>query len=128
MDKLCGILNLRNNCTDVLNEVLPLCHEACVPSGTNPRGLMGDACHNFHPTDSKHSCAEIKSLELLTTDGNSEKCNNILRSQTQSVDNKLQCLSMFNMVSQLSITNISKNTVASDEIDIVKKVASDLSF
>ena len=124
-NQLCGILDLRNKCKDVLGEVIPLCEEACTESGKNPRGIMGDACYNYHPTDSKHSCAAI--MSYMEFEDNQAKCENILNDLEGNLHDKLACSTRYYMVSELNNKNIG-GIVASDEINIVKKVASDSSF
>ena len=130
MDKLCGILDIRNKCTDVLDEMIHMCQGACEKSGMNPRALMGDSCVNYHPiNNSRYSCADILSLQTMMTfpDKNVEKCTKIINDESEIIDNKLHCLHMFDVVSKKYVTNIN-DTVSSDELNIVKKVASDGSF
>ena len=88
MEKICSILELTEKCSEKIEEIIPLCVAACTPTGLNPRGIMGDTCVNYHPTDSKHSCAGIMSLQEMSVEDNLKHCENILQDDTVPVDTK----------------------------------------
>ena len=125
MDTLCDILEIPSeNCKSKVTEILPLCAQACTTNGLNPRGIMGDACVNFRPTDSKHSCASVTALQMLSNKEALAKCQSAIKDGLEKFDTKMECTNMFLLAKELVPANKNK-AVSSEQIDIVKKVALD---
>lgn len=125
METLCDVLEIPSgNCESKVQEIIPLCTQACTKTGLNPRGIMGDACVNFRPTDSKHSCASVTALQMLSNKEALSKCQETIKDDTMDYDKKLECTNMFLLAKELVPSQNSK-VVSSDEIDITKKVALD---
>ena len=128
MDKLCEVLEIPfENCKSQVQEIIPLCVQACAKTGLNPRGILGDACVNFHPTDSKHSCASVTALQMLSNKEELKKCQNTIKDDSIGYNEKMECTNIFLLAKELVPKNLQK-AVSSEEIDIVKKVTLDSEF
>ena len=126
MNQLCDVLEIPSeNCKSTVQEILPLCQQACVKNGLNPRGLMGDSCVNYRPTDSKHSCASVTALQMLSNKEAMQKCQDLIKDDTTGYDKKMECTTMFLLAKELVPTKKAGSSVSSKEIDIVKEVALD---
>ena len=126
-DRLCDVLEIPSeNCKSQVQEILPMCSQACTKSGLNPRGLMGDACVNLRPSDSKHSCASVTALQMLSNKEKLTSCQETIKDETTGYDKKMECTNMFLLAKELVPKKAS--SVSSEEIDIVKQVALDSMF